>query len=342
MGRVYVGLETGSRSCSLAVRTPEGDVIDRRTFETGEKTLIEAFTSLPGEVHVHLEASELSAWVRRVIKPLVARVVVSHPKSNAWIGKDPLKNDRIDADKLSEMLRQGNVHEVYYGDDEGRTEFKRLVQHYDQVTRDEARLKRDIKARLRAQGLIVKDQSIFTKEGRSEILARVTCLTARASIGQLYAILEAALKAQDLADRLMRKESRKYPEIARFDEAPGIGPVLACRFSAYIQTPHRFSNKRKVWRYCRLGVAWRTSDGQPLNHQSLDRNGCGALKDFSRKAFQGMLITKKDNAFKRAFRSACQSTGNPTHARLTVQRKIVATLWSMWKKGERYQDNYAG
>lgn len=342
MGKVYVGLETGSRTCTVAVRNPEGEVIDQRTFDTKEKNLIETFTSIPGEVHVHLEASELSGWVRRIIKPLVARVVVSHPKANSWIGKDPLKNDRIDAGKLSEMLRNGNVHEVYYGEEEGRAEFKRLVQHYDQVTRNEARLKRDIKARLRAQGLIVKDQSIFTPEGRAKVLARVTSPTARASIGQLYDMLEEALKVQGAAELLMRKESRRYPEIAWFDEVPGIGAVLACRFSAYVQTPHRFAHKRKLWRYCRLGIVWRESDGQKLSHQSLDRNGCGALKDFSRKAFMGTMRTKEDNAFKRTYRASCLSTGNETHARLTVQRKIVTTLWAMWRKGDRYRDNDAG
>jgi transposase len=326
----------------VAVRNREGLVIDRRTFDTSERNLLNTFKSIKGAVHVHLEASELSGWVRRVIKPLVSGVVVSHPKANTWIGKDPLKNDKIDSEKLAEMLRQGNVHEVYCGDDEMRAEFKRLVQHYDQVTRTESRLKRDIKARLRSQGVIVKNKSIFTREGRPKILAQVACPTARTSIGQIYDLLDAALKAQAAAKSLMLKESKRYPEIPLFDEAPGIGLVLACRFSGYIQTPHRFGNKRKVWRYCRLGVAWRKSDGKALSHQSLDRNGCGALKDFSRKAFAGALRKKEDNAFKRTYRAACRRTKNETHARLTTQRKIVATLWSMWRKGEAYMDNYAG
>jgi transposase len=318
-----------------------GIVKSRRSFATSERNLIEAFKALAGEVHVQLEASELAGWVRRVIKPLVARVVVSHPKSNLWIGKDPLKNDRIDATKLAEMLRVGKPHEVYYGDD-GRAEFKELVQHYDQVTRTEVRLKWSIKFRLRMQGLIVKDSSIYTPQGQMQILGRVSSSIARASIEQLYDLLWAALKTQRSALALMRKESKRFPEIARFLEVPGIGIVLACRFSAYIQTPHRFAHKRKVWRYCRLGIAWRKSDGQPLNHQALDRNGCGALKDMSRKAFLAALRRKGDNAFKRSYEAACQSTLDKTHARLTVQRKIVSTLWSMWRKGETYKDSCTG
>jgi transposase len=342
MAKLYVGLDVGSRSCDVAAMTEGGEVKLRRTFATSEKNLVEIFEELRGEVHVHLEASELAAWIRRVIKPLVARVVVSHPKSNLWIGKDPLKNDRIDATKLAEMLRTGKPHEVYYADDDGRTEFKRLVQHYDHVTRDEARLKRAIKCRLRAQGLIVKNSSLFTREGEIEILKRVVPPTVRQSIEQLYELLRAALKAQRGALGLLRRESKRYPEIALFLKVPGIGLILASRFSAYIQTPYRFAHKRKVWRYCRLGIAWRKSDGQPLNHQALDRNGCGALKDLSRKAFAASLTRKADNAFKRTYEAACRSTHDKTHARLTVQRKIVATLWSMWRKGEAYNDGCTG
>jgi transposase len=342
MRKVYVGLDVGSRGCEVAAMDEAGVILERHTLMTSEKNLIKVFEAMKGEIHVHLEASELAGWVRRVIKPIVTRVVISHPKSNQWIGRDPLKNDRIDATKLAEMLRTGKPHEVYYADDDGRSEFKRLVQHYDHVTTEEARLKRAIKGRLRAQGVIVKDLSIFTSKGRSQVLKRVTCTVARASIEQLYDLLGAALKTQRAALGLMRKESERYPEIALFVDVPGIGVILACRFSAYLQTPHRFANKRKVWRYCRLGIAWRKSDGQPLNHQALDRNGCGALKDLSRKAFMASLTTKKENAFKRTYLASWKNTGDKTHARLTVQRKIVATLWTMWRKGEKYIDSSTG
>lgn len=36
--------------------------------------------------------------------------------------------------------------------------------------------------------------------------------------------------------------------------------------------------------------------------------------------------TKEDNAFKRGYLASWKNTGDKTHARLSVQRKIVATL----------------
>lgn len=340
---VSVGLDVGSRGCEIAVKDKEtGEILERRAFATSEKNLLDAF-KLPGrEVHVHLEASELAGWVRRVLRPVVARVVVSHPKSNAWIGKDPLKNDRIDAEKLAELLRTGNPHEVYYPDEEGREQFKRLVQHHHRVTRQVAELKRSIKRNLRFEGVIVKNLGLYSKEGRKVVVERLASPFARAAVEQLYGLLDATVRGRRAALELMRQAAKPFPEIPLFEEVPGIGFILAARFSAYIQNPHRFANKRKLWRYCRLGVAWRMSDGKPLGRQALDRNGCGLLKDLSRKAFDANLKRKDESAFRRTFHAAWDRTRDKVHARLTVQRKIVATLWSMWRKNERYREDAKG
>ena len=153
---VYTGLDVGSSSCHLVAMDTKGSVVADRKFQTSEARLIAAFKALPGAVHAHLEASELAGWIRSVLKGRAARIVVSHPKSNAWIAKDPLKRDRLDAFKLAELLRINRVHEVYYTDDDQRRSFKQLVQHYDELTEQQARLKVKIKARLRTQDLIAR------------------------------------------------------------------------------------------------------------------------------------------------------------------------------------------
>jgi transposase len=309
-----------------------------RKFDTTEANLIRAFEDIKGEVHVHLEAGELASWVRRVLRGRVARIVVGHPKSSAWIAKDPLKRDRLDAFKLADLLRNDQVHEVYYPDDDHRTVFKQIVQHYDDVTEQEVGLKQRIKAALREQGVIAKGKDVYTGEGREQYLAAIPAAAAREAVEQLYGLLDVTLKAQKSALSLMRRESQRYPEIARLDTAPGVGLISSCQFSAYVQTPHRFSNKRKLWRYCRLGITDRRSDGKPLGRQALDRNGNGRLKHLSRTVFLAAIKKADDNLFKRTYRGALQRTHDRTHARLSTQRKILAVLLAMWKGGTEYQD----
>jgi transposase len=152
---------------------PDGSITISRRFPMSEANLIQAFTGLGQDAHVHMEAGEFAAWVRSVISPLVKRVVISHPRSNACIANDSNKCDRIDATKLADLLRMNRLTEVYYAQETSRRDFKQLVQHYDDLTDQQVRLKNKIKARMRAQGTIVRDGRLFTRKRRVSVIEKV-------------------------------------------------------------------------------------------------------------------------------------------------------------------------
>lgn len=339
MNKVYVGLDLGSRQCQLLALTAAGEVLGQQRFATSESNLRRAVLQLKGEVHIHLEVGELAVWACDVLRPLVARVVIGDPRHNAWIAKDPNKKDRVDGYKLADLLRLGRIHEVYYEADLSRRAFKLLVQHYEDLVRQQTRLKNKLKSRLRVQGLIRRGRRVYSEQGRKQTLAEIALPEVRQTIEQLYELLEQTSAQRRAAEQLLAQAARQFPEIERFREVPGVGLICAARFSAYLQTPHRFSSKRKLWRYARLGVAQQSSDGKALTRPHLDKmTGCGELKDLSRKIFQAALRRKDDNAFKRAYRESLLRTHNPTHARLNVQRKIIAVLRAMWISGAHYSD----
>jgi hypothetical protein len=62
------------------------------------------------------------------------------------------------------------------------------------------------------------------------------------------------------------------------------------------------------------------------------------LKDVSRKAFEAALRRRESNGFQRAYHRALETTHDKTHARLTVQRKIVSILRAMWINQTAYCD----
>jgi transposase len=338
MNRVYVGLDLGSSNFQQLAMNGRGAVIRNRDFQTSEANLIKAFSEVGGEIHVHLEAGELAPWASEIIKPLVTRVVCSHPQSNAWIAKDSDKSDRVDAFKLADLLRLNRFKEVHYPAERSRRDFKTLVQHYDELTAQQARLKTKLKARLRMQGVIVRGEQVFSVAGRKAVLARVKSPMVRTAITQLYAVLDQSIESQTEAQQLMLRAAQALPEIKIMRTAPGIGPIGACRFSAYIHTPQRFSSTRKLWKYCRLSVSHRSSNGKPLRRPRLDRLGCGRLKDVSRKTFDAAMRRRDNNGFQRAYRRALEQTHDAMHARLTVQRKIVSTLRAMWINQTPYCD----
>lgn len=330
----YVGLDLGSTQCYQVIMNKDGTIVRSRPFQTTERNLRLAFQGFDGELRVHTEAGELADWVSQVIKPLVRQVVVSHPQSLAWIAKDSRKCDKLDARKLADLLRCGLTHEVFLAQNQARRTFKQLVRHFDEATRAQAKLKTKLKARLRLQGIIRRDAGVFGKAEREQIFSQIPDKFLRQMFDGLYSTLDALLEEMKAAKKLMLEAARQFSEVKLLQTAPGIGAIGACRFVALIQNPRRFSNKRKLWRYCRLGVAHRSSDGKLLAHPRLDRNGCGALKDVSRKAFEAAMLCQKDNSFKRAFEKSLAATHDKVHARLSTQRKIVATLRAMWRSNQ--------
>lgn len=333
----YVGLDLGSTTCYQVVMNGGGKIVRSRPFATCEENLRSAFSGFDGELLVHTEAGELAARVAQVIKPLVKQVVVSHPQSLAWIAKDSRKCDKVDARKLADLLRCGLTREVFLAENGARRTFKQLVRHFDEATRAQAKLKTKLKAQLRCLGIICRDSQVFTQAGRAQIFKQINDKFLGQMFAGLYATLDALLEEMKTARQLMLDAARQFPEVRLLQTAPGVGAIGACRFVALIQNPRRFSNKRKLWRYCRLGVAHRSSDGKLLAHPRLDRNGCGALKDVSRKAFEAAMRCRADNSFKRSFEKSLATTPDKVHARLSTQRKIVACLRAMWLHNQPYR-----
>ena len=211
---IFVGLDLGSSHCHQTVINADGSFVSSRLIPTSEFHLRVAFAALGKKACVHLESGELAPWVYSIISPLVAQVVVSHPRSMAWIGKDSIKDDAIDARKLAELLRLNQVHPVYYETLESRRHFKHLVTHYEQLAHDQARLKAKIKARLRTLGIIRQDSHLFSKADKLELLDSINQPALKIMLTQSFAVLNQMLDTQNEAKLAMIEFSKQFPEVA--------------------------------------------------------------------------------------------------------------------------------
>lgn len=128
------------------------------------------------------------------------------------------------------------------------------------------------------------------------------------------------------------EQGSQYREIEEFQKVPGVGAIGSHVFDAFIQTPHRFSDKSKLWPYCRLGIKKQSSGGQRAGPEQLDVRGVGELKNVSYQAWNTAVnLCKGPNEVKAFHEASCDRSRNPTNARLNTQRKILATLWGLWK-----------
>jgi transposase len=183
--------------------------------------------------------------------------------------------------------------------------------------------------------LDVAGEAVYGIKRRHDYLQRVKHLHIRNQLHRLYCLMDETESMQKRALKAMKQLGRKYPEIKQFKKMPGIGEIHSHTFDAFIQTPHRFANKRKLWRYCRLGITDRSSDGKPLVFKRLDRSGVSELKSLSYQAW--LCAMRSDNEVSRFYSESFRRTSNRVHARLNTQRKILAVMYGMWKTGEAYR-----
>lgn len=335
MKKVYAGMDIGSKECAAVVIDTKGKQIDSAVFKTTERNMIAFFSKHP-KARVLIEECEMAAWVRASVTPHVALVTVCDPKRNAWVAKGGNKNDRVDAAKLAELMRLNSYAEVWHTDDEDIAGFKVLVKHYDDTSARLAALKCQIKARLRRQGVITRGEAVYGAR-RHEALSRVENTFARIAIEQDYELLDYLTGAKAAARKSVIAASMRFPVIARLMQIPGVGPILAARFVAYVGDPHRF-NKRTLTSYSCLAVVKRSSDGSPIGREHLSRAGNSALKDLSRTAFERAMATRRPNGIKDFFARSLARTNDRNKARLNTQRKILALMLAIWREETEYSD----
>jgi transposase len=322
----------------------DGTYHGHQQFPTAEAELIPRIVAVDAtEKLLAVEASSLSRWAARLLDPYVDEVFVCDPKENPLISRNPHKSDAADVYNLCRLLRLGGLHQVYQAADDDRAIFKAAAQRYLDLRKQQVALKQKIKATFRRWGVLrVEGARLYSAAGREAYLDRLSHPEIACQLRGYYEVLDVTLGAQKKAKRQMLRLGQAYPEIREFQKVPGVGPIGSHLFDAFIQTPHRFKTKQKLWRYCQLGIRSKTSDGKPLGYEQLDPTGRSELKAMSYRAWLA-AIRHSGNEVETFFEESLARTGDRTHARLNTQRKILLTLWALWKRQSTYcPDRFLG
>jgi len=332
----WLGLDAHAKFSLLAWMDDAGQRRAHWRFPTTETQFIKHLQLIPAPIkHLALEECGLSRWLAQVARPHVTDATVCDPRENHHISRHHHKCDEEDGYGLAHLHRLGALKKVWQPTSDARAVFKCAAQAYlDAVARQTA-LKLQLKAHYRQWGVIPTGSRVYGRNERGKWLRQIQPVGVRAQLQLLYELLDAAVEVERKTRRLMVQLGRPFPEIARLETVPGVGRVGAHVFVAFIQEPARFVTPQQLYRYCRLGIRDRSSDGKPLGYQQLDRHGHGALKAISYRAW----LTARKRPTGPVHEFYCQSlerTGSEVHARLNTQRKILGTLLTLWRQGGEF------
>ena len=336
----YIGVDCHISSLDFAVVNEKGTVTKRTEVATGVKEFIGVVKGIPKPRTIYIEEGELASWLLETSLRFREKLIITDPKINKWIGKAGKKNDKIDAEKLAQLARGKYVKEIYHPIND-RRRFKELVFAYHDTVKSMTRIKNKIKACFRREGIRCSGETVYLDKYRDKWRAKLfKNNTTKIIVEQLWDQLDQLSESKEKLKRNIRIQSKQYPEIKRFRKVPGIGLIHAATISAILETPHRFSNKKKVWMYAGIGLTEKSS-GEKIYSRKLTREYNRPLKNTIKQATLS-AISAKDNQFRRQYLRLTIEQGIATNkAKLTVARSLLATLYGMWRKGEEYDPEIA-
>jgi len=343
-GEKYIGLDVHQATISVAVLDSSGKLVMESILETSAATILQFFAGLRGRLLVTFEESTSAAWLYDLLKPRVAELLVCNPRKNFLLNQGN-KSDRVDARKLAELLRGGQLKPVYHGDSGVRT-LRELARAYLTTVQDLTRVMSRLKAVYRSWAIPCGGRDVYYARHRAEWLAKIPHPGPRRRAELLYEQLDALQPIRQQARRELLRESRRHPAAARLQQIPYVGPIRAALLVALIQTPHRFRSKRQLWAYGGLALETRISgEYRYLEGQLLRSKKVLAIRGLNKDHnpdLKGLLKSAATMASTRPgplqdFYQAMLAKGiMPAMARLTLARKIAAIALTLWKKGESF------
>lgn len=343
MRKHYVGMDVHQASTSIAVMNGQGKLISESLIETRAQTIIDFLKGLSGEVHVTFEEGTQAAWLYDLIKPHATAVTVCNPHHNHLL-KAGNKSDRVDARKLAQLLRAGMLRPVYHGE-HGMVTLKELVRSYEYLVADTSRVKNRIKAIYRGRGVRTRGRAVYQASQREWWLQKIECAGLRSRAEFLFRQLDQLQLLRREAKRAMLKESKRHEATQLLQQIPELGPVRIAQIVATVGTPHRFRSKRQFWSYIGLAVITRSSadyrfiDNRMQKHRlaaqnrGLNRHYNHRLKAVFKAAALGAAHSE---AYREYYGRLVAAGIRAELARLTLARKLAATVLAVWKSGESF------
>jgi transposase len=331
----YIGMDCHITTLDFAVVNEAGRLVKPSRVATGVNGSMEFVKTVPSPRTIYMEEGTLAAWALETCVRFGEKLVITDAKKNHCIGSSGQKNDTIDVLKPAQLARGGYIEEIHHPVGQ-RRRFRELMIAYHDAVRSTTRIKNKIKARFRQNGIQCTGATVYSETHREEWKGKLPReATLLLILDGLWRKLEQSEQTEKELLAAARSQAKHYPEIKHFEAIPGIGFISAATISAILETPYRFADKKKVWMYDGLGIMTRFSGGKTYSEKlSTDYN---RLLKYSIKQAAGAAIQVKDNPFRRKYMDMILLRGIAPHrAKLTIARDMLATMWAMWRKGEKY------
>ena len=245
--KFYIGLDVHFKSTQYAVRTWQGEVIQEGKCATMYKDVKAALDPYLHSCIIGMEACTSFYPLREGFMQDKVLVKIANVLR---IRQLIVKNDSLDARRLSDMLRLGSFPESFIPNKEVQI-LRDLVSVRHSFLEELIATQNRIWAVLARNGIKIPERSIFSKKGMMHVKAITESGRCSSDLKFLYQHrqnVESSLE-QSTKELIEYASNNFTKEWANLQIIGGIGPLISAYIIANVHPISRFANEKKLRRY---------------------------------------------------------------------------------------------
>jgi transposase len=333
---ISVGIDVHKKRCQACLKDEDGHMIEEISFQNNQDGITQLRTLLANypEAKVALESTG-NLWTRiydELNKETSSKVVLTNPYKTRIIAEAKIKNDRMDARVLADLVRADLVAESYVPDPEIR-EQRALLRQRRSLVEDTVTIKNRIHNQLDKYDLKPDFTDLFGKQGREWLRALQLSPTEKTILTVNLQQLESIEHAIDQLTTQIAKEAVDRPDVKLLMGFTGIDYYSAMLLINEIGDVNRFPTADKLVSYAGLA---------PGQRQSADHTFHGHITRQGNRYIRWILIEAAQHAARfdpqlTPFYERIAARRGRQRAIVAVARKLLIYIYQVLKKQEPYR-----
>lgn len=331
----FIGLDLHTDKFNTCESRENSDEKIERQYLINDNDLDRFVKSLDKNTYVLLESCANAFQVADIIRPFVAEVIVgdSHKMKNISLTRK--KTDKVDAEKLSIMLKiqiiagEELINNVYVPEKEIQ-ELRSLFTTYDQFKRNITEVKNHIRSLCFQNLIVLPPGTLATKMiAHIQALDLPNVLTFQLNL-HIEELLGLEKKQERIEEQIKILGSKYYKEIEILTSIKGVSVITALALIADIANIQRFGSAKKLCTYLRSAPAIQSSNETTIIMKT---------NKFSRKLSisllaQGITHFKNANPELKKWYEFKTQNGKKGKIRMAACRKVIVHIYHMLQNSQ--------
>jgi transposase len=319
---VYVGIDVHRKRSQVAVVGEDGKVQLNRNVVNGTEPVLKLIGDLPAGTPVAFEAAFGWGWLVELLEVYGFDPHLVHPLRCKAIASARLKNDKVDAAILAQLLRADLLPEAWIAPPAVR-QLRALLRHRASLVRLGTQLRNRIHAVVADFGYD-RAGTYWTGPGRGWLAELDLPPVSREIVTDCLAVIDGLAVTIDRLDAEVRARARADPRVKTLTALPGVGQFTALVMLAEIGDITRFASARKLASWAGLTPTVRGSD-LTVRHGHISKQGSAWLRWVLNQAAHS---AKRSPEFAATYAAIAKRRGNKI-ATMAIARKLLTRAYHL-------------